>query len=63
MRDQLATPGIGSWGQLLEWLTERKGPRADPGSPDELASSIRRIAADPAALAAVMLRYGLTPAT
>jgi alpha-L-fucosidase 2 len=34
MRDKLATPGIGSWGQLLEWLTERKGPRADPGSPE-----------------------------
>jgi alpha-L-fucosidase 2 len=34
MRDQLATPGIGSWGQLLEWLTERNGPRADPGSPE-----------------------------
>jgi alpha-L-fucosidase 2 len=34
MRDKLAAPGIGSWGQLLEWLTERKGPRADPGSPE-----------------------------
>jgi alpha-L-fucosidase 2 len=34
MRDKLATPGIGSWGQLLEWLTERKGSRADPGSPE-----------------------------
>jgi alpha-L-fucosidase 2 len=34
MRDKLATPGVGSWGQLLEWLTERKGPRADPGSPE-----------------------------
>jgi alpha-L-fucosidase 2 len=25
MRDKLATPGIGSWGQLLEWMTEKKG--------------------------------------
>ncbi len=25
MRDHLATPGIGSWGQLLEWMTEKKG--------------------------------------
>ena len=23
MRDKLATPGIGSWGQLLEWMTEQ----------------------------------------
>ena len=22
MRDKLATPGIGSWGQLLEWMDE-----------------------------------------
>jgi alpha-L-fucosidase 2 len=34
MRDQLAAPGIGSWGQLLEWLTEKKGAHADPGSPE-----------------------------
>jgi alpha-L-fucosidase 2 len=34
MRDHLAAPGIGSWGQLLEWLTERKGAHADPGSPE-----------------------------
>ncbi len=34
MRDKLVTPGIGSWGQLLEWMTERKGARADPGSPE-----------------------------
>jgi alpha-L-fucosidase 2 len=26
-RDHLATPGIGSWGQLLEWLTEKHDPR------------------------------------
>ncbi len=24
MRDQLATPGIGSWGQLLEWMEEKR---------------------------------------
>ncbi|MRX09464.1 glycoside hydrolase family 95 protein [Pseudoduganella sp. FT25W] len=24
MREKLATPGIGSWGQLLEWMTEKK---------------------------------------
>ncbi len=24
LRDRLAVPGIGSWGQLLEWLTEKK---------------------------------------
>jgi alpha-L-fucosidase 2 len=30
MRDKLATPGIGSWGQLLEWMTEKH----DPGSPE-----------------------------
>jgi alpha-L-fucosidase 2 len=34
MRDKLATPGIGSWGQLLEWLTEKKGPYAVAGSPE-----------------------------
>ena len=27
MRDKLATPGIGSWGQLLEWMTEKKDPK------------------------------------
>jgi alpha-L-fucosidase 2 len=25
MRDKLARPGIGSWGQLLEWHTDKKG--------------------------------------
>jgi alpha-L-fucosidase 2 len=30
MRDRLATPGIGSWGQLLEWMTEKH----DAGSPE-----------------------------
>jgi len=34
MRDKLVTPGIGSWGQLLEWRTEKKGPNAIPGSPE-----------------------------
>jgi len=27
LRDKLATPGVGSWGQLLEWLAEKKDPR------------------------------------
>jgi len=27
MRDKLVTPGIGSWGQLLEWMTELHDPR------------------------------------
>jgi alpha-L-fucosidase 2 len=27
MRDKLATPGIGSWGQLLEWMTEKHDPK------------------------------------
>jgi alpha-L-fucosidase 2 len=27
LRDKLAVPGVGSWGQLLEWLTEKKDPR------------------------------------
>jgi alpha-L-fucosidase 2 len=26
-RDHLATPGIGSWGQLLEWMTEEHNPQ------------------------------------
>jgi alpha-L-fucosidase 2 len=30
LRDRLATPGIGSWGQLLEWLKEKH----DPESPE-----------------------------
>ncbi|HEY2083404.1 MAG TPA: glycoside hydrolase family 95 protein [Verrucomicrobiae bacterium] len=34
MRDKLATPGIGSWGQLLEWMTEKKGTNAVPESPE-----------------------------
>ena len=27
MRDRLVTPGIGSWGQLLEWMTELHDPK------------------------------------
>ncbi len=27
MRDKLVTPGIGSWGQLLEWMTEQHDPK------------------------------------
>jgi alpha-L-fucosidase 2 len=27
LRDRLATPGIGSWGQLLEWLHEQHDPK------------------------------------
>ena len=34
MRDHLARPGIGSWGQLLEWRTEKKGANAVAGSPE-----------------------------
>jgi alpha-L-fucosidase 2 len=34
LREKLAAPGIGSWGQLLEWMTEKKGPNADPGNPE-----------------------------
>ncbi len=34
MRDKLVTPGIGSWGQLLEWMTEKTGTNAAPGSPE-----------------------------
>jgi alpha-L-fucosidase 2 len=32
MRDQLASPGVGSWGQLLEWMSEKhnsKNPELD----------------------------------
>ena len=34
MRDRLVTPGVGSWGQLLEWMTEKKGADAVAGSPE-----------------------------
>jgi alpha-L-fucosidase 2 len=34
MRDKLVTPGIGSWRQLLEWMTEKTGTNAVLGSPE-----------------------------
>jgi alpha-L-fucosidase 2 len=34
LRDRLVTPGIGSWGQLLEWMSEKKGSNVVPGSPE-----------------------------
>ena len=34
MREQLVTPKVGSWGQLLEWMTEKKGTQVVPGSPE-----------------------------
>jgi alpha-L-fucosidase 2 len=34
MRERLVTPGIGSWGQLLEWMTEKKGTNAIAASPE-----------------------------
>jgi alpha-L-fucosidase 2 len=34
MRDQLAVPQVGSWGQLLEWMVEKKGDHRIPGSPE-----------------------------
>ena len=34
LRDRLATPGVGSWGQLLEWLTEKTGTNAIAKSPE-----------------------------
>jgi len=30
MRDKLAVPGVGSWGQLLEWMNEKTGKNAVP---------------------------------
>ncbi len=32
MRDKLAVPRIGSWGQILEWLDEKKDPILDTAS-------------------------------
>ncbi|TFW29039.1 glycoside hydrolase family 95 protein [Duganella callida] len=32
LRDRLATPGIGSWGQLLEWMEEKKDKVLDTPS-------------------------------
>ena len=34
MRDHLASPVVGSWGQLLEWRTEKKGTNAIPSRPE-----------------------------
>jgi alpha-L-fucosidase 2 len=34
MRGRLVTPGIGSWGQLLEWRTEKMGTNAIANSPE-----------------------------
>ena len=34
MRDRLVTPGIGSWGQLLEWMHEKKGSNAISRNPE-----------------------------
>lgn len=34
MRDKLVTPGVGTWGQLLEWMTEKTGTNAVPNSPE-----------------------------
>ena len=34
LRDKLATPGVGSWGQLLEWMTEKRGTNALAQSPE-----------------------------
>ncbi len=34
MRDKLVTPGIGSWGQLLEWKTEKTGTNAIAKMPE-----------------------------
>ncbi len=28
LRDRLVTPSVGSWGQLLEWMTEKRGTNA-----------------------------------
>lgn len=35
MRDQLARPGIGSWGQLLEWMHEKKNDPEGLDSPND----------------------------
>jgi alpha-L-fucosidase 2 len=34
LRDQLVRPAIGSWGQLLEWMIEKKGTNAIAKSPE-----------------------------
>lgn len=33
LRDRLVTPGVGSWGQLLEWMVEKKGDNAVTSEP------------------------------
>ena len=34
MRDKLVTPAIGSWGQLMEWMIEKKGTNVIAKSPE-----------------------------
>jgi alpha-L-fucosidase 2 len=34
LQDRLVSPGVGSWGQLMEWMTEKKGPNAVARSPE-----------------------------
>jgi len=34
MRDKLAAPGVGSWGQLLEWLVEKRDANIDRKNPE-----------------------------
>jgi len=34
LRDKLVTPGIGSWGQLLEWMIEKQGANVVAQSPE-----------------------------
>jgi alpha-L-fucosidase 2 len=34
LRDRLVGPAIGSWGQLLEWMVEKKGTNAVAGDPN-----------------------------
>ena len=34
MRDRLVTPGVGSWGQLMEWMIEKKGTNVIAKSPE-----------------------------
>jgi alpha-L-fucosidase 2 len=34
LRDHLSQPGVGSWGQLLEWRHEKNGTNAEPKNPE-----------------------------
>jgi len=34
LRDKLVGPAVGSWGQLLEWMAEKKDAKADPKAPE-----------------------------